>query len=96
VREDRESEEVGLVKEKRQEREGQKIDEKDSDEQEFYDVEMQPDGEMFTGKNSEIVPGKFVSFRYTGRFHNGPPINPRISLYNKNILCFFLSFIYVV
>eukprot|EP00026_Physarum_polycephalum_P002177 Phypoly_transcript_02182.p1 GENE.Phypoly_transcript_02182~~Phypoly_transcript_02182.p1 ORF type:complete len:962 (+),score=179.47 Phypoly_transcript_02182:307-2886(+) len=65
-----------LKRSEEREKEGKEIEERK--EREFYDVEMQLDEEMFTGKKSEIIPGKFVSFRYTGRIHNGPPINPRI------------------
>ena len=58
------------VEEKKKKKEG---------EERFYDVDMQIDKEMFAGRTSDVVKGKFISFRYTGTYQHGPPVNPRIS-----------------
>lgn len=49
--------------------------------EEFIDVEMKIDVQLFEGSENEIEPGKFVSYRYTGEHASAGPINPTISLF---------------
>lgn len=66
---------------------------------EFFQVEMKVDQDLFEGNIEEIVPGAFVSFRYTGEYNAfGPPVNPKIScIIFHNIINMFNSwYIYAI
>eukprot|EP00026_Physarum_polycephalum_P003134 Phypoly_transcript_03143.p1 GENE.Phypoly_transcript_03143~~Phypoly_transcript_03143.p1 ORF type:complete len:818 (+),score=151.04 Phypoly_transcript_03143:58-2511(+) len=45
----------------------------------YFDVEMSLDAH-FEGSAAEVVPGRFVSFKYMGEYNTGtgPPMNPKI------------------
>ena len=47
----------------------------------FHDVEMTvAAADEYDGNSANILPGKFVSFKYLGEYNAfGPPLNPTIS-----------------
>eukprot|EP00026_Physarum_polycephalum_P002000 Phypoly_transcript_02004.p1 GENE.Phypoly_transcript_02004~~Phypoly_transcript_02004.p1 ORF type:complete len:496 (+),score=54.29 Phypoly_transcript_02004:1101-2588(+) len=51
----------------------------------FCEVEMTVDWSSFDGLPEHIVPGAFVSFRYTAWFGSMPPLNPKIYLVRDDI-----------
>lgn len=65
--------------------------EEDDDDEGYFEVELKVDEALFEGDTSEIVPGKFVSFRYIGEYNiPGPPVNPKISIPHSSFLRFFI------
>lgn len=48
------------------------------DDNEFYDIEMEVDKELFDDEYDSLEVGKFVSFRYASDFM-GRPVNAKIS-----------------
>ena len=53
----------------------------------FHDVEMTvARDDEFEGQTTNIIPGKFVSFKYLGEYNAfGPPLNPTVSSITNNI-----------
>lgn len=53
----------------------------ESDETQFYTMEMSIDEKLFQDNVEDIDVGSFISFKYSGEYNpTAPPINPRISL----------------
>lgn len=55
--------------------------EEGEDQEEFFDVEMTIDDDLFDQNSEEIEEGMFVSFKYTGEYSKGlgRPMNPKVS-----------------
>lgn len=56
----------------------------------FYDIEMVLDDQLYEGDLKDIKEGGFVSFRYTGTTF-GPPVNPKVSIH-----CYFIFLLFTL